>query len=231
MGSSQIDTTHHHHQRFFQKVKPFKLWDHVRFSQRSSSHFWRQKAQIRRISPKVTLYGSLKHLSCPLACWWWPENRRVPSNPTTPRSWGGMILTLETNSEFTPENWMAKEGPNPFLLGRERAYFQGQCLIVSGRVILLNHSTKVVDEKKIGRVCCWNQNCLRNVSLKDTDKASEGEAWDRFLRHFLGWWMWKIPSERIHSAGSHVMKWCPIERPSWCLVNACIFLYTLHSHG
>lgn len=142
------------------------------------------------------IYGSPKHLSCPLACWWWPENRRVPGNPTTPRSWDGMILTLETNSEFTNENWMAKEGPKSFPVGAWNGLFSGAMFVSLGRVILLNDSTKVVDEKKRKSLLLKPKLLEKCFTERQNKKASEGEAWDRFLRHFLGWWMWKIPSER-----------------------------------
>jgi len=55
-----------------------------------------------------------------------------------------MIHTLETNREFTAENWMAKEGPNPFLLGRERAYLGA--MFVSFRE---GNSLRIIQQKSL----------------------------------------------------------------------------------
>lgn len=156
--------------------------DPIRFSQQSSSQFLEAKGtdptknhHNKEITRGHVKNGWPKDLSCPLACWWWPENRRVPSNPTTPRSWCGMIHTLETNREFTAENWMAKEGPNPFLLGRERAYLgamfvsfrEGNSLrIIQQKSLMKKKSEESVVETKIAWDMFHWKTLIRQVRVK-----------------------------------------------------------------
>lgn len=82
------------------------------------------------------------------------------------------LLPLKLNCEFTPENWIwiAKEGPNPFLLGRERAYLGA--MFVSFRE---GNSLRIIQQKSLMKK-------ISEESVVETKIAWEMFHWKTLIR-------------------------------------------------